>query len=71
MSFLKTATAGLASVIVLAGCEMNTGMSVEAGLSYDEFGRQYDVDYATMVSIDADGNGVISENEWQAAGYGS
>jgi hypothetical protein len=44
-------------------------MQVEAGLSYDDFQRQYGVDQATLVAIDANGDGVISENEWQAAGY--
>ena len=69
MNVLKT-TAALLSAVVLAGCAGEDGMApLAAGLSYDDFQRQYNVDQATMVAMDANNDGVITENEWQAAGY--
>ena len=73
MSILKTGAVALISLGVLAGCETTAGGSgnlpIEAGLSYDDFQRQYGTDQATMLAMDANNNGIISENEWQAAGY--
>ena len=73
MSFIKTGAVALVSLGLLAGCEASVGasadMNIESGLSYDDFERQYGTDRASTVAIDADGDGMISENEWQAAGY--
>ena len=71
MTTFRTTAAAALALVALAGCEMGAtgGASIESGLSYDEFQRQYNVDQATMVAIDADNDGVITENEWQAAGY--
>ena len=71
MTKLKTTAVATLALVALAGCEMGatSGASIESGLSYDQFQRQYNVDQATTVSIDADNDGVITENELQAAGY--
>jgi hypothetical protein len=71
MTKLKITGVAALAVVVLAGCETGgtASGSLAAGLSYDDFQRQYNVDQATMVAMDANADGVITENEWQAAGY--
>lgn len=73
MQMVKSSIVAALAAGIVAGCDMQmggtAGASLESGLSYADFEAQFGTDRATTVAIDADNNGTITENEWQAAGY--